>query len=182
MHAQCTWPEEWKQQFTRTVLPIIETRSRRLLRLRGYRGERLQESLQEVRAIAWKRYYRSKTARDNPGPLVYYTTLQVIGGRKLVACRGSSLEGNGRARRIGRVTLADYASSCDSPPDAAAFRIDVPAWIQTLPPRSRAILAVIAFDLSRSGKDVARQFGFTAGRLSQIRRELREGLEDFLGE
>ena len=56
------------------------------------------------------------------------------------------------------------------PADIAATRIDFTAWLKTLAPRLRRIAKTLAAGETTSG--VARRFGVTHGRVSQIRREL----------
>jgi hypothetical protein len=55
------------------------------------------------------------------------------------------------------------------PPEAAAFRIDWPAWLRTRTDRDRRIIHDMA--LSEQTKTLARRHGITPGRVSQLRRE-----------
>lgn len=64
-----------------------------------------------------------------------------------------------------------------TPADIAAARIDVAAWLRTLPRRYRRIAE--SFAEGETCKDVARGFGVTPGRVSQIRQYLRESWERF---
>lgn len=67
-----------------------------------------------------------------------------------------------------------------TPADLAASRIDYPAWLLTLSPRDRKV----AETLSRgetTGR-VARMFRISSGRVSRLRRELREAWQRFHGE
>ena len=59
-------------------------------------------------------------------------------------------------------------------PDQAAFRIDWPAWLQTRTDRDRRIIG----DLMAGERtfDVSRKYGLSPGRISQLRRELRDDL------
>lgn len=58
------------------------------------------------------------------------------------------------------------------PPDAAAFRIDFPAWLATRTERDRRIIEQMG--LNHRTTDLARRFGVACGRISQLRREYQE--------
>jgi hypothetical protein len=64
--------------------------------------------------------------------------------------------------------------------DQACFRIDFLKWLESLPPRDRKIAAALA-DGNRT-TDVARRFGFTPGRVSQLRRKFERSWLEFHGE
>jgi hypothetical protein len=55
------------------------------------------------------------------------------------------------------------------PPEAAAFRIDFPAWLATWPERDRRLIE--GMGLGERTLPLADQFGLTPGRISQKRRE-----------
>ena len=77
-----------------------------------------------------------------------------------------------------RETLADHRTM--SPADLAAFRIDFETWLKSLSRRQRAIAKALA--LGHATSSVARRFGLSWGRISQIRRELKTDWEIFQGE
>jgi hypothetical protein len=64
--------------------------------------------------------------------------------------------------------------------DQAAFRIDFPVWLMQLGPRNREIAQDMTCDL-RTG-ELAAKYGTTAGRISQLRRELHLDWRRFHGE
>jgi DNA-directed RNA polymerase specialized sigma24 family protein len=64
--------------------------------------------------------------------------------------------------------------------DQVCFRIDFPAWLDSLPPRDRKIAQSLAEGLSTT--EVARRFGLTMGRVSQLRREFEKSWLAFQGE
>ena len=66
------------------------------------------------------------------------------------------------------------------PDQIAAARIDIAAWLKSLPRRTRKIATTLAKG-EATGK-VARMFGLSDGRISQFRNELRESWMDFQGE
>jgi hypothetical protein len=65
-------------------------------------------------------------------------------------------------------------------PEQAAFRIDFPAWLGTLSSRERTMAQAMMRD--EGTNDLSRAFGVSAGRVSQLRRELRDGWERFCDE
>jgi len=64
--------------------------------------------------------------------------------------------------------------------DQACFRLDFPAWLRTLPPRERKIARALAEGGRTS--DVARRFGVSLARISQLRREFERSWLAFHGE
>jgi hypothetical protein len=68
-----------------------------------------------------------------------------------------------------------------TPPDEqAAFRIDFVAWLNSLTPRERRLVRAMA--MNERTQDLARQFDVSPGRISQLRREFRDGWAAFCGE
>jgi hypothetical protein len=67
-----------------------------------------------------------------------------------------------------------------TPAELAASRIDFPAWLSTLSRRDRKLAIKLAAG-ENTGK-VARLFRISAGRVSQIRRELMECWRKFVGD
>ncbi len=59
-----------------------------------------------------------------------------------------------------------------SPAEVASVRIDFRAWLQTLSVRNRRLAETLA--TGESTECVARMFALTAGRVSQLRRELHD--------
>jgi len=66
------------------------------------------------------------------------------------------------------------------PADTSAARLDTSAWLRSLPRRNRKIAKVLATGETTNG--VARKFGVSAGRISQLRRELEMSWEKFQGD
>ena len=65
-------------------------------------------------------------------------------------------------------------------PDQVAAKLDVGAWFATLTKRMKEIAKDLAFGFSTS--EVAKKYGVTAGRISQMRRMLEESWLMFQGE
>ena len=66
------------------------------------------------------------------------------------------------------------------PDHVVMVRLDFAAWLGSLPTRNRRIAEMLAG--GAAGKDVARRFGISPGRVSQLRGELREHWQCFRGE
>jgi hypothetical protein len=64
-----------------------------------------------------------------------------------------------------------------TPADLAASRLDVPAWLGSLSSRLRKVAEALA--IGESCGYVAKTFGISATRVSQLRRELQESWSDF---
>jgi hypothetical protein len=64
-----------------------------------------------------------------------------------------------------------------SVPDQVAAKMDVGAWFATLSRRMKQIARDLAFGFSTS--EVAKKYGVTAGRISQMRRVLESSWADF---
>ena len=65
-------------------------------------------------------------------------------------------------------------------PEIVAFRCDFPAWLGTLSRRNRRIAQFLA--VGNRTQDVAKRFTLSAGRVSQLRRELATSWKEFVGE
>ena len=63
------------------------------------------------------------------------------------------------------------------PADTAAARIDIAAWLETLPKEKRRIAALLA--TGETTKRTARRFRLSPGRISQLRSELKQAWEYF---
>jgi hypothetical protein len=64
--------------------------------------------------------------------------------------------------------------------DQVAFRIDFPAWLQTLTGRERRLVRAMA--CNERTKNLSKQFALSPGRISQLRREFRDSWRRFHGE
>ena len=75
------------------------------------------------------------------------------------------------------VLLEDYRTPV---PDQVAFRIDFGTWMSGLSPLKRVVAALLA--IRETTGDTARRCSLTAGRVSQLRRELQENWHAYRGE
>jgi len=76
-----------------------------------------------------------------------------------------------RDQRTGELNQQLLEDRRAGPAETAAARIDVTAWIGKLSPRNRRIARTLA--LGEQTAVVARRFGLTAGRISQLRASLQ---------
>lgn len=67
-----------------------------------------------------------------------------------------------------------------SPADIAAARIDVSDWLESLPKRDRRVAETLATGESTTA--TAKMFNVSKGRVSQLRRELQQSWQEFVGE
>jgi hypothetical protein len=67
-----------------------------------------------------------------------------------------------------------------TPADLACFKLDFPRWLESLSPRDRKIAELLS--TGESTGRTARRFRISAGRVSQIRTELRRRWLEFHGE
>jgi hypothetical protein len=67
-----------------------------------------------------------------------------------------------------------------APADIACARIDIDAWLHSLPRRDRKVAQFLS--LGHRTTDAARKFGVSNGRVSQLRRELAQSWRSFTGD
>ena len=65
-------------------------------------------------------------------------------------------------------------------PDQAAFRIDFPQWLKTLPLRERTMVQALMRD--ERANDLSKKFGVSEGRISQLRSKFRTDWASFCGD
>jgi DNA-binding NarL/FixJ family response regulator len=179
----------WHAPFL-AMLPAI--RRRALWASRGMPAEAREDLVQEVidnSLIAYVRLAeRGKAEFARPGPLSRYALAQFRVGRFVAqrlnnrdvsapyaqrrrGLRSRPLEGDGG---WAEALVADKRAT---PAELAASRLDFAAWLGVLPRREQRIALALAAGSRTS--EVARQFGLTAGRVSQLRRWFRAHWEDF---
>ena len=188
-----------------TILPRIETHARihfRHLRCPGRRDD----AVAEVVAVCWRWFLRisenGKDAGEFAATLADYAVRRVRSGRNLCGQERSKDVLSPLARRRHGFTLEPLASpacpchdarqqrevmeerlkdNARSPvPEQAAFRIDFPRWHRSHCDRNRRLIDGMARD--ERTLDLADQFGISPGRVSQLRREFRDGWRHFHGE
>lgn len=191
-----TLTPEHQQQFIR-MLPLIERIARRAFRHRD--PDAREELTAEVVGLALLMYAalvrRGCESVAYPTPLARYGVARVRDGRRAGspmntndvasgACqrqRGVKLERLDRRRRDGEgwreIVVEDKTAG---PAEIAATRIDFGDWLGLLSSRKREIAETLA--LGESTGKTARRFGLSDARVSQLRRELMDSWQAFVGE
>jgi hypothetical protein len=184
---------DWQAQFERW-LPLMKYQAAWHFRHLG--AEARQEAVQCSLAHAWQALvYLARRGRLDAmrlSAIVRYAVARTRGGRSLGTpvnandvlstwCRQrrkvcvERLDEHGDAWR--EIVVADPRTN---PADLAAFRIDIADWLAGLSRRDRRLVETLALGVST--KHAAQQFNLSAGRISQLRRELYAAWQRFQGE
>jgi len=179
------------------MLPSMRAQARFAFRNCGPQ-ERL-DAVQEVILLAFDMFVslvrRGRESLAYPTPLVQYAIRQYRIGRRL----GTTVSINDVTSPVCRYergvqvqSLDKYNTATDAwrevlvedrkvgPADTAAARLDTSAWLRSLPQRDRKVAKVLA--AGETTNAAAKKFRISAGRISQLRRELEESWEKFQGE
>jgi RNA polymerase sigma factor (sigma-70 family) len=179
------------------LLPAI--RQYAFMAFRSHPREERDELTAEVVAGAFCAFHRlvqrGKTELAYATPLARYAIRQVRSGRHVggtLNIHDVSSQYCQQAKDIQCERLEQYDEQQDAwqevlvedrqatPADIAATRIDFSTWLRGLSKRSRRIAKILA--RGETTQAVAKRFGLTAGRISQLRRELQESWQTFQGE
>jgi hypothetical protein len=197
-------PKQRKRRLTRkhqelflAMLPTITRTARQAFS--GLDPEAKEEATAEVIAAAFIMYVglvqRGKEALAYPSVLAMYGVKRVKIGRmaatpqnvKDVSSMFCQLKKGVNVERLDQYDRDDDAwkelvveDKNAGPAEIAAARIDITAWLKSLPRRTRKIATTLAKG-EPTGK-TARMFGLSDGRISQFRNELRESWMEFQGE
>lgn len=184
---------DWRVAFLR-MLPLIYRCARHAFR--DLAGDDFDDAVQEVIAntlVAYERLARQGRAdAASATPLARFAVAQYWEGRRVGArlnVQDITSDYCQRRKRV-KVESLDHWDTNDqewkeslvedktiTPADLAASRLDVPAWLGSLSTRSRKIAEALA--MGESTGYVARTFGISAARVSQLRRELQDSWSDF---
>ena len=153
---------------------------------RNQRFEVREELIQEVVANCYRAWAllvrRGKESVVYPTPLAQFAIRQVRGGRRVGGRLNLHDILSPQARRhygikVERLDRRDPQDGVRNeqlvedrragPAETAAARLDLSAWLRTLTKRNRQIAKVLS--MGEPTGAVARQFGLTAGRVSQLR-------------
>ena len=180
--------DDWQATFLE-MLPAIEQHARQAF----YRldPEAREEAIQSVVASAAVAYARlgasAKTERCHATTLVRYGVMHFRAGRLPGGSVNSNDVGSTRCRNRGcRVEPLDqwnealYDHRHATPADLAALRVDFGDWYGALSPRDRRVVNALASGERTSC--VAKLCQLTAGRVSQLRRELHDSWREFTGD
>jgi hypothetical protein len=186
----------WHEAFL-DLLPAIRKRAR--IAFRYLDREARAEAVQEVVASALAAYVR--LVESGRADLAYPTPLAMFAIRQFRAGRRAGTKANvndvtspyaqiGKRIRVDRLDHYDVEEDAwketliedrrAGPAQTAAARIDFGQWLNGLVARRRRIAEVLA--TGQSTKLAARQFGVSPGRISQIRRELKDSWQCFQSE
>jgi hypothetical protein len=180
-------------------LPRIEAHARicfRGIRCPDLRADRIAETV----ALAWKWFLRleerGKDATQFVSAIATYAVKAVRCGRRVAGAeKAKDVMNPLTQQRHGFVVekLPDHSTLtanpltdalCDNtmtpPPDAAAFRIDFPEWMDSLQDRDRRLATKLM--IGERTLDTARRFRMSPARVSQLRRELSQDWARFHGE
>jgi hypothetical protein len=180
-------------------LPRIEAHARvyfRDIRCADKRADRIAETI----ALAWKWYLRLEERGKDAAPFVSaiadFAVKAVKSGRRRAGMERAKDVMNGHTQQrqgFAVEKLPDFSTLSDNPiaealadntrtppPDAAAFRVDFPRWLASLPRRDRRV----AKDLMIGERTVAtaHRHRMSPARVSQLRRELCQDWARFHGD
>jgi len=183
----------WQTGFV-ALLPDIQRRLRQAFRHRDAeaRAEAVADGTLLCLLAYLRLYQQGRTDQVTPSSLAGYAARQLRSGRTAgsrlnsqeplswyAQCRrGIHIEplpaDDSRDRNWIDAMVQDRRSTVL---DQVAARLDVAAWLATLCRRTREMAADLAIGGTTS--EVARKYGLTAGRISQLRRELKASWGEF---
>jgi hypothetical protein len=163
-------PAEEREEFTEEALANVATACANLV-AQG-RADRIYPA-----ALAAFAVRQAREGRKVGGKLNSHDVLSKYCQRKRqVAVR--CLNPSGSLESDWRESLIEHRKT--PVPEIVAFRIDFPAWLATFPERQQQIALALA--AGHTTNYVAQQFGISAGRVSQLRREFSRSWNDFHSE
>ncbi len=185
--------------FCQCVLPAVEHHARFAFR-HAKSAEALEDAVQEAVGLSWKWFVRlaerGKDATAFPSALATYAARAVKTGRRVCGHERKREALSPVAQRLHGFAvgkLPDFSTldgnpleealhdNAVTPPDeAAAFRLDFPAWLTTLSHRDRDL--VTDMGLGERTLALADKYGCSPGRISQKRRQFHDGWGRFHGD
>ncbi len=161
------------------MLPDIRKRAEKAFR-RVNANDR-EELVAEVIGQAFCAYRRLvERGRESVAfatPLANYAIKHLQGGRRLCGQESRQDASSYFCQRTPLESIPDLLDDRTPPDEAAALRVDFSAWLATLRPGDRELVAFLA--IGNRTKDAASQFHVSAARISQRRRELAESWQAF---
>jgi hypothetical protein len=187
--TSCADVAHWQSAFL-PILPAVERQIQRaLLRVAPHEREEAAQAILANAALAFARLAElDRLHLAYPKPLVRYGLKQYHAGR-LIGSRTNSNDVGSKCCQRKHGCLAEpletwkaslVACRGMTPADIAALRIDFSDWFSSLSPRDQRLASELA--RGESTNAVARMFRITAGRVSQLRRELYESWQRFVGD
>ncbi len=185
----------WQETFLE-MLPVIENHAKRAFR--HWKPEAREDAIQEVianAAVALARLVQlDKADLAYPTVLARYAIAQFHDGRRVgnrlriadvlsayaQRRKGFHVESLDRFDKESGQWLEAVVEDTHTPvSEQVAFRIDFPRWLMTQTKRDRRIAETLA--LGHTTGEVSRRFKVSAGRVSQLRRELCQSWQEFHG-
>jgi len=164
-----------KCNFQDDVLPVVILAAKRRFAGDADRETKLADSA----SVAFE-LMQLASDEATPGSLAAYAVRRVASGRvfseSIRSIDGPPSPDREKPGRFRLDPAAVYRTG-DDPARIAAFRLDVRQWIGTLTDLQRQVATSLAMG-DRTG-EAADRFGVSAGRVSQIRRELAESWHGF---
>jgi hypothetical protein len=186
----------WHAQFL-SMLPRL--RAHAAIAFRHLKPEAREEAIQEAVANALVAFVRlvqlKKADLAYPTVLARYAVAQIHDGRKVggklnVRDVSSKYAQRRRGFHVGRLDQFDEEENQwqeilvedrhVGPAEVVATKLDFTEWLKSLPARIRRITKLLATGEKTS--IVAEKFGVSAGRISQLRKELAQAWKKFQGE
>lgn len=196
--AQQPQPPAWHAGFLQ-LLPTIQRHARACFRRlpRDAREEAVAETVANALAAYARLVQLGKEDVAYATPLGRYAVARTrcgrwVGGRHNVRDVSSNVCRHRNGVVMQRIGFREYDKRTgdwqdvvvedrrSGPADIAATRVDFKSWLATLSWRDRQVAEVLA--VGESTRSAARMFRLSAGRVSQLRRELFEAWQRFHGE
>lgn len=182
--------------FLATVLPKVEAHARIVFRFVPCE-DRKADLIQEVVALSWLWYKRlrdqGKNPAEFPSALAGYAVRAVVSGRQLCGQESSKDVLSRLARRRRRFSVSPLPDrntfgggtwedaledNAQTPvPEAVAFKLDFPAWLDTLSARNRGVAEDMA--VGHHTQELAELHAVSPARISQLRRQFHESWAHF---
>jgi hypothetical protein len=155
---------------------------------RDYLPEARQEAVTNAMALAWTNFCllvsRGMATDKLLTSTFHFALKQTRAGRMTKVVKHSRFrELFDHERRTGHAIVRGlnwelFVDPRDDVPTIVSFKVDTPAWIDSLPDIQRKR----ALDLATgaSGKDLAKRWNCSAPRVTQIRNELAKSYHDFM--
>jgi hypothetical protein len=185
--------------FEGSILPRVKAHGR--VYFRHVRCKhRKEELLAEMAALSWRWFLRlvrrGKDVLQFAGRLAVYAARAISSGRRVCGqerARDAMSQSAQRKRGFAVGGLPEFGTPLGSAlaealqdntispvPDQVAFRLDFPAWRRTRSDRDRRVIDCMI--TGESTAMLARLFGISAARISQMRREFHDDWHSFCGE
>jgi DNA-directed RNA polymerase specialized sigma24 family protein len=185
--------------FTAKVMPAVEQHARIYFR-HVKCSERKADLVAEALGLAWRWFRRlaerGKDGTTFPTVIATFAARAVNSGRRVCGQEKTKDVLSPRAQRqkgFAVEKLPDFSTLSNNPlqealidntlspvPEQAAFRIDLPCWLEQLGSRRRDI--VIDMALGSRTQELGQKYKVSEGRISQMRREAAEDWNRFHGD